>query len=77
MPNNISLNAAKKLQDKMESTSVPLAVFAQYGSWHSTKVTTQSFQDQVRLRGHTLMGVYDINARLEDIASDFEHAGVK
>ncbi len=77
MPNQISITAAKKLQDKLEGVSVPLAVFSSYGSWSSTKVTTQSFKDQLRLRPHTFVGVYTVDAKLEDIAEDFEAVGVK
>ncbi len=77
MPSQISIHAAKKLQDKIDSATCPLAVFASYGTWSATKVSTRSFDDQVRLKPHTLMGVYDVNARLEDIASDFDSAGIK
>lgn len=77
MPNQITLSAAKKLQDKLEGVSVPLAVFSSLGSWSSTKVTTQSFKNQLRLRPDTFVGVYTVDAKLEDIAADLESVGVK
>lgn len=75
--NQITLAAAKKLQNKLEGALVPLAVFAAYGSWSATKVTTQSFKDQLRLRPNTFVGVYTIDAKLEDIAEDLEAVGIK
>lgn len=77
MPNQISIQAAKKLMDKIESANVPLAVFASYGSWSATKVTTKSFTDQLRLRPKNLVGVYDINCTLDAVAGDMEEAGIK
>ena len=70
MPNQITLQAAKKLMDKIDNANVPLAVFAAYGSWTATKITTQSFKDQLRLRPNTFVGVYDICCKLEDVAAD-------
>ena len=63
--------------DKIESADVPLAVFASYGSWHATKVTTQSFKDQLRLRPNNFIGVFDVYCKLEDLAEDLEAAGIK
>ena len=75
--NQISLQAAQKLLNKLEGVSCPLAVFSLYGSWTATKVTTKSFLDQCRLTPERLVGVYDINARVEDIASDFDAVGIR
>jgi len=75
--NQISLQAARKLLNKLEGVSCPLAVFSLYGSWTSTKVTTRSFLDQCRLTPERLVGVYTIDAKVEDIAADFFEAGVR
>ncbi len=77
MPNQITLSAAKKLMEKIESSNVPMAVFASYGSWSATRVTTQSFKDQLRLRPKTFVGVYDVYCKLDDLAEDLEEAGIK
>ena len=77
MHNQITLQAAKKLLDKIESSPVPMAVFASYGSWSATKVTTQSFKDQLRLRPNNFVGVFDVYCKLEDLADDLAAVGIK
>ena len=77
MINAISKEAAHKLQNKILSANVPLAVFVLYGSWSATKVTTASFADQCRRTPERLMGVYTIDAGLQELAEDFAAAGVK
>jgi hypothetical protein len=71
------MEAARKLESKILSASAPLAVFALYGSWTATRVTTDSFKTQCRLTPDRLVGVYDINASVSDIADDFAEAGIR
>jgi hypothetical protein len=77
MTNAITRQAAQKLIDRVASVDEPLAVFAAYGSWTVTRLSTQSFQDKCRLKPHTLMGVYDVNSLLQDIENDFELMGIR
>ena len=77
MINAISKEAAHKLQNKILSANVPLAVFVLYGSWSATKVSTASFADQCRRTPERLMGVYTLDASLQEMAEDFAEAGVK
>lgn len=77
MINAISKEAANKLQNKILGAKVPLAVFVLYGSWTATKVTTASFVEQCRRTPERLMGVYTIDAGLQELAEDFAEAGVK
>jgi hypothetical protein len=77
MINVISREAANKLQNKILSANVPLAVFVLYGSWTATKVTTASFADQCRKTPERLMGVYTLDASITELAEDFHEAGVR
>ena len=77
MINAISKEAANKLQNKIMSAKVPLAVFVLYGSWTATKITTASFVEQCRRTPERLMGVYTIEAGLQELAEDFYEAGVR
>lgn len=75
--NIITIEAAKKLESKLFSFPSPLAVFVSYGGWSATKVTTDSFKNQVRLNPEMLMGVYTADASLDQLMDDFSVAGVK
>ena len=77
MINAISKEAANKLQNKILGAKVPLAVFVLHGSWTATKVTTASFAEQCRRTPERLMGVYTIDAGLQELAEDFAEAGVR
>lgn len=77
MHNAITLQAAARLENKLLETDIPLAVFAQHGSWHITKTNTTSFQEQLRKRPSQLVGIYTAAVKLEDIADDFAEAGIK
>lgn len=77
MINAISREAANKLQNKILSANVPIAVFVLYGSWSATKVTTASFADQCRKTPERLMGVYTLDASITEMAEDFAAVGVK
>ena len=72
-----SLEAARVLLHKLEGAKCPLAVFTLYGTWTTSKVTSKSFLERCRLTPERLVGVYDINARVEDIAQDFQEVGIK
>ena len=77
-PNAISCEAARTLERKLMSSSVPLAVFVSYGgSWVATKITTALFRTQIEKTPDALMGVYTIDASLSAIAEDFYAANVK
>ena len=75
--NQITLQAAQKFESKLLSCPVPLAVFSIYGGWSVTKVTTESFKNQVRLNPERLVGVYTADAKLEDLIDDFFAAGIR
>ena len=71
-----TIEAAKRLESKLLGTSTPLAVFALCGHYVITRVTTESFKNQVRLTPERLVGVYTADCPVEDIAADFKEAGI-
>jgi len=73
----ITIQAAKKLESKILSSTVPLAVFVSYGGWSCTRVTTESFNNQLRLKPDNFMGVYTADASLDQLMDDFQTAGVR
>lgn len=77
MHNEITKQAAQKLESKLLATSIHLAVFVLHGSWIITRVTTQSFKDQVRLTPERLVGVYTADISVQEIADDFALVGIK
>lgn len=75
--NEITRQAAKSLESKLLSSVQPLAVFVTYGGWSATKVTTDTFKNQIRLNPEKLMGVYTADVGIDQLMDDFSTAGVK
>ena len=75
--NIITLEAARVLFNKVEAAKGPIAVFAANGGWNATKVSSQNFARQIQRTPELLVGIFDINSRLEWIADDLEAAGIK
>lgn len=75
--NSITMEAARKLESKLIASDIPLAVFVLYGSWQVTKTNTKNYAELCRKTPERLVGVYTIDARLMDIAEDFDSVGIK
>ena len=75
--NIITKEAARVLFNKVESSTTPIAVFAANGGWNCTKVSSQHFARQIQRTPELLMGLYDVNSRLEWIEDDFAAAGIR
>ncbi len=75
--NVITKEAAKTIFHKVESSSVPIAIFAQYGSWTATKVNSQNFARQVQRTPELMVGIFDINTRLDWLEDDLAAAGIR
>ena len=75
--NVITKEAARVLFNKVENSNAPIAVFAANGGWSATKVSSQHFARQVQSTPELLMGLYDVNSRLEWIEDDFAACGIK
>ena len=75
--NVITLEAARVLFNKVEAAKGPIAVFAANGGWNATKVSSQHFARQMQRTPELLMGLYDVNSRLEWIEDDFAAAGIR
>ena len=67
----ITKHAAVAVLNKIDSSTTPLALFANgCGGWSLTKVTTQAFKSRLEKYPATFVGVYDINATLGQIEDD-------
>ena len=77
MHNVITREAAAKLRQRLDSTGCPLAVFAANGSFNATKVTTELCAKALKSQPEKLIGIYDLNARLEWLQDDLAAAGIK
>jgi len=75
--NIITKEAARVLFNKVENSSAPIAVFASNGSWQASKVSSQNFARQIQRTPELLIGLYDVNSRLEWIEDDLYEAGIK
>ena len=75
--NIITKEAARVLFNKVENSNAPIAVFAANGGWNATKVSSQNFARQIQRTPELLMGLYDVNSRLEWIEDDFAACGIK
>ena len=75
--NIITRQAALAIFHKVENSSIPIAIFAEHGSWQATKVNTTNFARMVEREPHKLIALYDINSRLEWIEEDMEAAGIR
>ena len=75
--NVITLEAARVLFNKVEAAKGPIAVFASNGSWNASKVSSQHFARQIQRTPELLIGIFDINSRLEWIADDLFEAGIR
>jgi hypothetical protein len=77
--NIITKEAAKVIFNKVENSSVPIAIFAKNGTWNATKINTTNFSRQFKRvdeEDDLFFCIYDINARLEYIEDDMASAGV-
>ena len=70
------IEAALKLESKLISSPVPVAVFYLHGSWITSKVTTRDFERKMKATPERLMGIYDIHASVSDLAVDFVSMGM-
>ena len=75
--NVITKEAAKAIFHKVENSSVPIAIFAQHGSWNATKVNSQSFARQLQRTPELFLAIYDINTRLDWLEDDLAEAGIR
>ncbi len=75
--NVMTLEAARVLFNKVEAAKGPIAVFAANGGWNATKVISQNFARQILRTPELLVGIFDINSRLEWIADDLYEAGIR
>ena len=73
---NIVMEAALKLESKLISSPVPVAVFYLHGGWITSKVTTRDFERKMKATPERLMGIYDIHASVSDLADDFVSMGM-
>lgn len=74
--NIITKQAALAIFHKVENSSIPIAIFAEHGSWQATKVNTTNFARLVQREPEKLIGIFDINTRLEWIEDDLAEAGI-
>jgi hypothetical protein len=70
------IEAALKLESKLISSPVPVAVFYLHGSWVTAKTTTRDFERKMKATPERLMGIYDIHASVSDLAEDFSAMGM-
>ena len=70
------IEAAMKLESKLISSPVPVAVFYLHGGWITSKVTTRDFERKMKATPERLMGIYDIHASVSDLAEDFSAMGM-
>ncbi len=75
--NIITKQAALAIFHKVENSKIPIAIFAEHGSWQATKVNTTNFARLVEREPEKLLCIFDINTRLEWIEEDLEAAGIK
>ena len=75
--NVITLEAARVLFNKVEAAKGPIAVFAANGGWNATKVSSQNFARQIQRTPHLLVGIYDLESRIDWIADDLAIHGIK
>jgi hypothetical protein len=68
--------AAIKLESKLISSPVPVAVFYLHGSWVTVKTTTRDFERKMKATPERLMGIYDIHASVSDMTEDFAAMGM-
>ena len=71
------IEAAMKLESKLISSPVPVAVFYLNGGWVTSKVSTRDFDQKMKATPERLMGIYDIHASVSDLADDFVSMGMK
>lgn len=74
---SVVMEAALKLESKLISSPVPVAVFYLCGSWVTAKVTTRDFDRKMRANPERLMGIYTIDAGVTTLAEDFAEMGMK
>ena len=74
----ITKHAAVAVLNKIDSSTTPLALFANgCGGLSLTKVTTQAFKSRLEKYPETFVAIYDVNTSLEWIENDLCDAGVK
>lgn len=77
MPSIITKQAARIVFDKVESSTVPIAVFVSNGAVKSHKAGTQNCERRMGIEPENLVAIYTIETRLQWIESDLEAAGIK
>lgn len=75
--NEITKQAAQKVISKIDTIGEIALFRVGHASWQATRTSSQLFKDTLRKRPDNLIGVYDLNARLEDIMDDLFLIGVR
>lgn len=70
--------AAKKVMLRLDSSSTPVALFANgFGSWHVVKANTKTFEIYLSRHPDHFRGVFDFNISMSDLQDELAAAGVK
>ena len=77
MHNAIARAAADRLQSRMLATDAPVAVFVSNGSWIATVTNTTSYKEHCRKTPDRLMGIYTMDADINDVADDFYYCNIR
>ena len=77
MHNAITKQAAQKVISKIDVMGEIALFKAGHASWEVTRTNTDSFKNKLRLRPDNFMGIYNLDARLEDIMDDLFLIGIK
>ena len=75
--NEITKQAAQSVISKIDSMGEIALFKVGHMSWQATRTRSQTFKEKLASRPETFLGVYDVNARLEDIMDDLYLIGVK
>jgi hypothetical protein len=75
--NRITQDAARKVMSKIDQMGEIALFRVGHASWEATRTSTKSYLDKLRLRPENFLGVFDINAKIEDIMDDLFDIGVK
>ena len=78
MHSNITKLEARKLMNKIDSSSVPIGLFANgCGSYVTVKTGTESFDRRVRQHPDTLIGVFNIYVTVSQLEDELAAVNVK
>lgn len=75
--NIITKEAALAIFHKVENSKIPIAIFAEHGSWNATKINTQNFARMVARQPEKFIGIYTIETRLDWLEDDLAAAGIR